>query len=264
MIAIVGGGAAIELLSIRDGAGAAVALYDDICGVLVPLWSPEFGARLRLATLALAALADEAPRTATAARDEARATAVRIAAEGERVLDSRSEDDRPFQIEGRAWAARLHAEELRFEWLLGGEVALADLVSRWVETAELFAELGHPLEEARARTRLAVVLRASGEPDEGMQQADRARELAASLGAGPLLDELGSFRVASVHDGKLTPREREILALVATGRSNGEIGQQLFISAKTVSVHVSNVMAKLGASSRTEAAALARQAGLLE
>ena len=51
---------------------------------------------------------------------------------------------------------------------------------------------------------------------------------------------------------------------MAAGRSNGEIGQQLFISAKTVSVHVSNVMAKLGASSRTEAAALARQAGLLE
>ena len=65
----------------------------------------------------------------------------------------------------------------------------------------------------------------------------------------------GSFRVASVNDGKLTPRETEILALVASGRSNGEIGQQLFISAKTVSVHVSNVMAKLGAASRTEAAA---------
>ena len=70
--------------------------------------------------------------------------------------------------------------------------------------------------------------------------------------------------MASAHDGKLTPRESEILALVAAGRSNGEIGQQLFISAKTVSVHVSNVMAKLGAASRTEAAALARQAGLLE
>ncbi len=264
MIAIVGGGAAIELLSTRDGAAAAVALYDDICGVLSPLWSPEFGARLRLATLAVAALADEAPRTATGARDEARATTARIVAEAERVLESRTEDERPFQIEGRAWAARLAAEQLRFEWLLGGEVALDHLVRRWVETAELFAELGQPLEEARARTRLAVVLRASGEPDRGMQQADRARELASGLGARPLLDELGSFRVASVHDGKLTPREAEILALVAAGRSNGEIGQQLFISAKTVSVHVSNVMAKLGASSRTEAAALARQAGLLE
>ena len=61
----------------------------------------------------------------------------------------------------------------------------------------------------------------------------------------------------------LTPREWEILGLVAQGRSNGEIGRQLFISTKTVSVHVSNVLAKLGASGRTEAAAIARRDGLL-
>jgi DNA-binding CsgD family transcriptional regulator len=250
-------------LSSRDGAAAAVRLYDDLCGVLTPLWGADFGARLRLATLALAALADEAPRTATGAREGARATASRLAADADRVLTSRSAEGPPFQIEGRAWAGRLRAEQLRFEWLLGGDVALDDLVRGWVATSELFAELGHVLEEARARTRLAQVLRASGEPDEGMRQADRARDLASRLGARPLLDELGSFRMAGTHDGKLTPREAEILALVATGRSNGEIGQQLFISAKTVSVHVSNVMAKLGASSRTEAAALARQAGLL-
>ena len=59
------------------------------------------------------------------------------------------------------------------------------------------------------------------------------------------------------------PREREILALVAEGRSNGEIGKQLFISAKTVTVHVSNILGKLGASGRTEAAAIARRRGLL-
>ena len=59
----------------------------------------------------------------------------------------------------------------------------------------------------------------------------------------------------------LTAREGEILALVAEGRSNGEIGKQLFISAKTVSVHVSNILAKLGASGRTEAAAIARRRG---
>ena len=47
----------------------------------------------------------------------------------------------------------------------------------------------------------------------------------------------------------LTPREAEILALVAEGRSNGEIGKQLFISTKTVSVHVSNILAKLDAAS---------------
>ncbi len=83
--------------------------------------------------------------------------------------------------------------------------------------------------------------------------------------AAPLLEELGSaLRSGAADAGLLTPREREILALVAAGRSNGEIGQQLFISAKTVSVHVSNVMAKLGAGSRTEASALARRAGLID
>ena len=61
----------------------------------------------------------------------------------------------------------------------------------------------------------------------------------------------------------LTPREREILVLVAQGRTNGEIGKQLFISTKTVSVHVSNILAKLRAAGRTEAAAIARRRGLL-
>ena len=64
-------------------------------------------------------------------------------------------------------------------------------------------------------------------------------------------------------DVTLTPRESEILALVAEGRSNGEIGKQLFISTKTVSVHVSNILAKLDAASRTEAAAVARRRGLI-
>jgi DNA-binding NarL/FixJ family response regulator len=62
---------------------------------------------------------------------------------------------------------------------------------------------------------------------------------------------------------ELTPREREILGLVAEGRTNGEIARQLFISTKTVSVHVSNILAKLGASGRTEAAAIARRDNLL-
>ena len=61
----------------------------------------------------------------------------------------------------------------------------------------------------------------------------------------------------------LTAREAEVLGLLAQGRSNGEIGRALFISTKTASVHVSNILAKLGASSRGEAVALARSAGLL-
>ncbi len=264
LITVTGGAAAIELQSLRGDAAAAVATYDDICRVLTPLWGEHFGARLRLSVLALAALADEAPRTPTGARDAARATAERLVADAEGVVALRVEDERPFAIEGRAWEARLRAEQLRLEWLLGGQVDLGDLVQRWRAAAELFTELGHVYEEARARTRLAVVLRAAGESDESAEQSQVARELAGRLRAAPLLDELGTVGRSGAEAGTLTPREREILALVAAGRSNGEIGTQLFISAKTVSVHVSNVMAKLGASSRTEAAALARRAGLID
>ncbi|HEY0904423.1 MAG TPA: response regulator transcription factor, partial [Marmoricola sp.] len=100
--------------------------------------------------------------------------------------------------------------------------------------------------------------------------ADKARETARRLGAEPLLVELrgvGSPSRQRAGQGAashaLTARESEILNLVAEGRSNGEIGKQLFISTKTVSVHVSNILAKLGASGRTEAAAIARRQGLL-
>jgi DNA-binding CsgD family transcriptional regulator len=91
--------------------------------------------------------------------------------------------------------------------------------------------------------------------------------VAEELHAGPLLAEAdalvppaGSSTAAAPG---LTPRESEVLALVALGRSNGQIGRQLFISTKTVSVHVSNVLAKLGASGRGEAAAIARSRGLV-
>ena len=60
----------------------------------------------------------------------------------------------------------------------------------------------------------------------------------------------------------LTARELDVVALVAEGRTNRQIADALFISAKTASVHVSNILAKLGVSSRGEAAALARRAGL--
>jgi DNA-binding NarL/FixJ family response regulator len=60
----------------------------------------------------------------------------------------------------------------------------------------------------------------------------------------------------------LTPREAEVLAEVAKGSSNRQVGQALFISAKTVSVHLSHILAKLGLTNRTEAAAAAHRLGL--
>ena len=60
----------------------------------------------------------------------------------------------------------------------------------------------------------------------------------------------------------LTPRERQVLALVAAGATNREIGAQLYMAEKTASVHVSRILAKLDVRSRTEAAAVAHRLGL--
>jgi DNA-binding NarL/FixJ family response regulator len=96
------------------------------------------------------------------------------------------------------------------------------------------------------------------------------------LGARPLaaavarrLRELGIRAVARgprpatrANPANLTARELEVLALLVEGRSNRQIAEQLFISTKTASVHVTNLLAKLGAHSRLEAAAMARRLGL--
>ena len=65
-----------------------------------------------------------------------------------------------------------------------------------------------------------------------------------------------------LHEFGLTAREREVLMLIAAGRSNGQIADELVISRKTASVHVSNILAKLGVSGRGEAAAVAHRRGL--
>ena len=79
--------------------------------------------------------------------------------------------------------------------------------------------------------------------------------------AGVRLDEVPAPRAGA--PDVLTPRERSVLGLVAGGRTNRQVGAELFISEKTVSVHLSRVMAKLGAGSRTEAVSIAYARGLL-
>jgi DNA-binding NarL/FixJ family response regulator len=86
--------------------------------------------------------------------------------------------------------------------------------------------------------------------------ASRARLRLAEPAAVPPADPLARFG--------LTDREREILSLLTAGRSNPQIAQALFISRKTASVHVSNILAKLGVESRGEAAAVAHRLGVTQ
>jgi DNA-binding NarL/FixJ family response regulator len=176
--------------------------------------------------------------------------------------------------EGRAWASRVAAENARLHWLGGGAASTpeAGLIDAWQEAVDAFAAFGHVYETARSRVRLAAVLRAAGNVAEAKVELEAAREVAERLGAEPLLRELrgqtgydvGGVRpVVKGESQTLTPREQEVLTLVATGRSNRDIAGQLFISSKTVSVHISNMLAKLEATSRTEAVAVARRRGLL-
>ncbi|MGW1274569.1 helix-turn-helix domain-containing protein, partial [Streptomyces sp. NPDC002491] len=117
-------------------------------------------------------------------------------------------------------------------------------------------------------------LLAAGRREEAAVEAGGARETAVRLAAGPLRERADALiRRGGLAEGpagagdrptSLTAREQEVLRLLGLGRSNRQIGEELFISGKTASVHVSNILAKLGAASRTEAVAIAYREGLLQ
>ena len=147
----------------------------------------------------------------------------------------------------------------------------------WAVAAKHRDALGQPFPAAYARWRQAEALLAAAAPRGAVAGPLRsAAEAARALGAVPLLDRVealaararvelegDSLPPPSPADGLgLTPREAEVLALVAAGLSNRQIGERLFIADKTASVHVSNILAKLGVRSRGEAAALAHRSGL--
>ncbi len=267
LLAIHAAGLEIEAASRAARLADAVGTYDDVVEVMSRVWSPWFEARLRLATTALTAVADAVELVSAAERPDASARADRLLADAQGVLDRVATRG----LETAAWADLAHAEHLRFRWLVGEDPpSAADLVAAWTAAVSSFERFGHVYLTARMRAQLAEILTATGDVDGARAAAGQAREVAVRLRATPLvarIDRLAPRRppvpaTARIAEA-LTPRESEVLALVAEGRSNGEIGKRLFISTKTVSVHVSNILAKLGASGRTEAAALARRRGLL-
>jgi DNA-binding CsgD family transcriptional regulator len=259
---------AIRSAGRRGDATAALAAYDDGVGVLSKIWHEWFGARIRLAAVTIDAICRALPRIPAGERVAWAGHIDRLHSDGATVLERYSDPSGFWGPEGRAWSKRLDAETLRGRWLSGVDAPPQDvLVETWREAEHLFAEFGHVAELAQVRVTLAGILRATGDPAGAREVGDLARTAAHDLGAQPMLDDLKSIGSAPARgdaaSDTLTARETEILALVAEGRSNGEIGKQLFISAKTVSVHVSNILGKLGASGRTEAAAIARRRGLL-
>jgi DNA-binding CsgD family transcriptional regulator len=228
-------------------------------------------AAIRVAAVALSARADRASvarragiTTAVAAEEAAGALLLDMAREAARY------PARPKSVlgpEGRGWLARAEAE---YQRLIG-----LNAPAGWEKTLAEFGP-GYVYETARTQWRLAEALAGSGRPREAADVWRAASATAAKLHAEPLratLDDLGrrlgldargsrdAVRDGESHVAALTPREREVLRLMSRGLSNRQIGEELFISQKTASVHVSNILAKLGAATRTEAAAIARAEG---
>ncbi|MFD5324163.1 AAA family ATPase [Streptomyces sp. NPDC127092] len=155
---------------------------------------------------------------------------------------------------------------------------------RWTEVVTAFEALDRPYDLARVRHRLADALLAEGgRREEAAALLRAAHATAARLGAHPLREDVellaararlapltadpaAPAEAAEPEDDAfgLTPREQDVLRLVAEGRTNRQIAEELFISPKTASVHVSNILAKLGVAGRGEAAALAHRLRLLD
>ena len=163
----------------------------------------------------------------------------------------------------------------------GGEAA--ELVDAWDAAAAAWADLGEPYPLGQTLLHAAEAALACGDRAGAAERLRRAVPLADSLGAHPLAEQIALLaRRARIRltdddasegpgdqgagDGELglTERELEVLRLVAAGRSNREIAAELFISPKTASVHVSNILGKLGVASRGEAAATAHSLRLFD
>ncbi|MFF9278478.1 helix-turn-helix transcriptional regulator [Streptomyces griseosporeus] len=227
----------------------------------VPPGTHRYGWPLLLAAATAEADARALP-AALPGRDEALG---RIAAALKRLTT-----DAPVWHAHEAW---VRAELLRAEG--------RDTTAVWSDVVTAFEPLERPYDLARVRRRLAVALLADGGDDERARATELlrlAQAVAGHLGARPLADAVAlvaqrarlSLTAAAcpkpaadpMESLGLTSREHDVLRLVAAGRTNRQIAEELFISPKTASVHVSNILAKLGVAGRGEAAAVAHRLGL--
>ncbi|MFF5286447.1 AAA family ATPase [Streptomyces sp. NPDC013171] len=217
--------------------------------------------------LVLTAVTAEADSRGLPAADEGRAAALDLVRRCVRGLAT------PAPI-WQAYSQQVSEELARAE---GRETA-----ARWAEVVAAWEPLERPHQLARARHRLAdALLVEGGRREEAAALLREAHATAVRLGARPLREDVellaARARLSLVQEKQapaatepgddsfgLTPREQDVLRLVAVGRTNRQIAEELFISPKTASVHVSNILAKLGVAGRGEAAALAHRLHLLD
>ncbi|MFI2434894.1 AAA family ATPase [Streptomyces sp. NPDC018693] len=168
------------------------------------------------------------------------------------------------------------------QWL-GAELLRAEgsfAPEEWCRVVTAVEPLERPYDLARVRYRLAEALLGAAPGDDERARATELLRLSGAvaehLGARPLSDAVTRLaqraRLTLTHAPRsaltpadalgLTNRERDVLRLVSAGRTNRQIAEELFISPKTASVHVSNILSKLGVSGRGEAAAVAHRLGL--
>ncbi|MBA3412325.1 MAG: response regulator transcription factor, partial [Actinobacteria bacterium] len=165
-----------------------------------------------------------------------------------------------------------------------GEVALLEgnaerATEHFAQALDRLTDVDSPFERASTQTRAGIALAAAGEHELGVETLTSAYRMFRKLGARPFAaqvaanlealgeqveERLGRWAAGQLERGGLTRRELEILRLVAVGRTNREIAQQLFLSPRTVDMHVRNMLGKLGCRSRTEATAKAHELGLIE
>jgi DNA-binding CsgD family transcriptional regulator len=231
----------------------------------------EGGRLMRLLWIALLVEADGAERAAALGEpfDEEVATTLRA-----RLAAARS---RPGQwAEGPLYAAFAAAEAARLDAALGRGAADP---AAWLHAGAAFDEIALPWPVAYARLRAAEALVAAGDRAGAAAPLSAALAAAVAMECAPLREAAEALarrarirlETDAVSEAEpepaaapfgLTPREHQVLLLVAEGRTNREIGEQLFMSEKTASVHVSRILAKLDVGGRVEAAAVAHRIGL--
>ena len=266
LIALYAGANQAELLRWREEPAAAIEVVDRVLRHVDGVWGPWYLAGIWMSAVGIAAAADLHEQAVlqrdVALQQQARGAADRLRAHA-RTTAERGVKGTELGPEGRAWLLRAEAEHSRLAAPGDAEV--------WERTLKEFG-YGHVYEQARAGAGLAAALLVADRRDEGEQALRAALATAVQLGAVPLQRSLEQLaRRARIDVGApaasatagLTPRELEVVRQLAAGRTNREIGEQLYISQKTASVHVSNILAKLGARSRAEAVSLAHRAGLI-